>query len=134
MIYLLDTNVCITYLRGKDALLMQRVNAQPPADVGLCSIVLAELYYGAALSNQPAANKAKVQSFIQQFQSLPFDDSASDVFGGLRAHLVKLGTPIGPYDLMLAAIALSNRLTLVTHNTKEFSRVPRLPLADWQVP
>jgi tRNA(fMet)-specific endonuclease VapC len=134
MIYLLDTNVCITYLRGKDALLKQRVNAQSPANVGLCSIVLGELYYGAALTNQPARNKAGVQSFVQQFRSLPFDDSAAECFGDLRAHLAKLGTPIGPYDLMLAAVALSNRLTLVTHNTKEFGRVPGLPLDDWQTP
>jgi tRNA(fMet)-specific endonuclease VapC len=134
MIYLLDTNVCVTYLRGKDVLLMQRVTAQQPTDVGLCSVVLAELYYGAALSNQPTMHKGKVQAFVRQFRSLPFDDQAADVFGGLRAHLVKLGTPIGPYDLMVAAIALARSLTVVTHNTNEFNRVPGLPLADWQIP
>ena len=134
MIYLLDTNVCVTYLRGKDILLMNRVNAELPTDVGLCSVVLAELFYGAALSNQPAANKAIVEAFVKQFKSLPFDDSPADVFGGLRAQLVRLGTPIGPYDLMVAAIALVNNVTVVTHNTKEFSRVPGLTLADWQSP
>jgi tRNA(fMet)-specific endonuclease VapC len=134
MIYLLDTNVCVTYLRGKDGLLMQRVNAQPPPDISVCSVVLAELYYGAAMSNQPAANKAKAERFVKQFTSLPFSDSAADIFGDVRAHLVKLGTPVGPYDLMIASIALANGLTVVTHNTKEFSRIPGLQIVDWQSP
>ncbi len=134
MIFLLDTNVCINYLRGKNVLLKQRVDAHQPIDLGLCSVVLAELYYGAAMSNQPNVQHGKVQKFVHGFVSLPFDDLSAERFGDLRAHLDKLGTPIGPYDLMIAAIALTNGLTVVTHNTSEFSRVPGLSLEDWQLP
>ena len=68
-----------------------------------------------------------------QFVSLPFDDAAASVYAIIRAHLESAGTPIGPYDLQIAAIALANGLTLVTHNTREFSRVPGLLLEDWEV-
>jgi tRNA(fMet)-specific endonuclease VapC len=134
MTYLLDTNVVVTYLRGKDPLVKQRVDAQSPSDLRVCSVVLGELYYGAALSHQPGANATKVRNFTQALVSLPYDDRSSEEFGNLRAFLEKLGTPIGPYDLMIAAIALTNNVTLVTHNTAEFSRVPGLPLEDWQTP
>jgi len=133
MIYLLDTNVCVTYLRGRDARLIQNVQARQLGELRLCAVVLAELYYGAAMSNQPQANKAKVEVFVRRFVSVPFD-AAADRFGDIRAHLAKLGTAIGPYDLMIAATALVSGLTLVTHNTREFSRVPGLNLADWQMP
>lgn len=134
MIYLLDTNVCITYLRGKDAQLKQRVDAHPPPDLVICSVVLAELYYGAAMSNQPSVHRSKVQAFAAPFLCLPFDEAAADRFGDLRSHLEKLGTPIGPYDLMIASIALVSGLRVVTHNTAEYSRVPGLALDDWQTP
>lgn len=134
MIYLLDTNVIVTYLRGKDPLLKQRVDATSPSDLRVCSIVLGELYYGAAISKQPTANAALVYNFTQAMDCLPYEEVAAKEFGVLRAHLKNLGTPIGACDAMIAAIALSNNLTLVTHNTKEFSRVPGLPLEDWQTP
>ena len=134
MIYLLDTNVCITLLRGKDPVLLQRINARKPADIALCSVVIGELFYGAALSNQPALEQAKVDAFARLYVCLSFDDAAAKAFGGLRAHLKKLGTPIGPYDLMIAASALASNLTLVTHNVVEFSRVPGLMYEDWQIP
>ena len=79
-----------------------------------------------------AANLALIATLRQQFVSLPFDDRAAEEYGKVRAHLTALGTPIGPNDLMIAAIALANQLTLVTHNTAEFSRVPGLTLEDWQ--
>jgi tRNA(fMet)-specific endonuclease VapC len=67
-------------------------------------------------------------------RSLPFDDAAAEEYGQLRAYLANQGTPIGPNDTMIAAIALANGLTLVTHNTAEFSRVPGLMIKDWQIP
>ena len=134
MIYLLDTNVCVTYFRGKDLVLKQRVDSHRMSDIVLCSVVVAELEYGAALSRNPSVNRATMKSFAQAFLSLPFEDCAAERFGLLRAHLDKLGTPIGAYDLMIAAIALANGLILVTHNVKEFSRVPGLVIEDWQTP
>jgi len=73
-----------------------------------------------------------VTQLRQQVISLPFDDSAAEEYGKLRAHLATVGTPIGPNDLMIAAIALAHRLIVVTHNTVEFSRVPGLLVEDWQ--
>jgi tRNA(fMet)-specific endonuclease VapC len=70
----------------------------------------------------------------QRCPSLPFDDRAAEVYGRIRAHLTATGMAIGPNDLMIAAIALANGLTLVTHNTAEFSRVPGLTIEDWQAP
>jgi tRNA(fMet)-specific endonuclease VapC len=74
----------------------------------------------------------RVEQLRRQFVSLPFDDHAGEEAGRVRAYLAGLGTPIGPNDLLIAAIALANGLTLVTHNTSEFSRVPGLNIEDWQ--
>jgi tRNA(fMet)-specific endonuclease VapC len=122
MSHLLDTDSCIGYLRQRPALLVQRINARPASELRVCSVVKAELYFGAALSRQPQLNRAKVDTFVQQFLSLPFDDTAAE------------GTLIGANDLLIAAIALANHCTLVTHNTHEFGRVAGLAIEDWQVP
>jgi tRNA(fMet)-specific endonuclease VapC len=132
--FLLDTNVCVQYLRGKNVLVRQRLAACPTHDVRLCSVVLAELYVGVLRSAQPAKNRAVVDQFAAPFVSLAFDDAAADVYARIRHHLESQGTPIGPYDLQIAAIALTNGCTLVTHNTIEFSRVPGLALEDWEIP
>lgn len=132
--FLLDTNVCVQYLRGKSVLVRQRLAARSTHEVRLCSVVLSELYVGALRSAEPAKNRVDVDQFATLFASLPFDDSAADVYARIRHHLESQGTPIGPYDLQIAAIALANGCTLVTHNTTEFSRVPGLLLEDWETP
>jgi tRNA(fMet)-specific endonuclease VapC len=83
-------------------------------------------------SNNPVKSLQIQQEFLQQFISIPFDDTAAMVYGTIRANLAKAGTPIGPNDLQIAAIALANELTLVTHNTREFSRIQSLKLEDWE--
>jgi tRNA(fMet)-specific endonuclease VapC len=132
--YLLDTNVCINYLRGKNPIVVQHVSAHPAAEVALCSVVIAELRYGAERSINPAKEHAGVDAFAAQFVSLPFDDVAARIFGEIRAALESVGQAIGPYDTMIAAIALAHNMTLVTHNTNEFCRVPGLTLEDWEIP
>jgi tRNA(fMet)-specific endonuclease VapC len=132
--FLLDTNVCVQYLRGKNVLVRQRLAACPTHEVRLCSVVLSELYVGALRSAQPAKNRADVDQFTAPFARLPFDDAAADVYARIRHHLERQGTPIGPYDLQIAAIALANGCTLVTHNTAEFNRVPGLVVEDWEMP
>ena len=133
MNYLLDTNVCVGYLRGKNSdNIAARLTAASPGDVALCSVVKAELLYGAERSQQPQRNHAQLQRFFAAFPSLPFDDRAAAVYGTIRVNLEKTGTPIGPNDLMIAAIAVASGLTLVTHNTAEFGRVPGLQTEDWQ--
>jgi tRNA(fMet)-specific endonuclease VapC len=79
-----------------------------------------------------AGNLALIAALRKQFISLPFDDLAAEEYGKVREHLTSRGTLIGPNDLLIASIGLANGLTVVTHNTAEFSRVPGLPLEDWQ--
>lgn len=132
--FLLDTNTCAVYLRNRNSLVVQRIQARRPDELRLCSVVRAELYYGAYHSPQAQANLNLLSRFLPLFISLPFDDAAAEVYGQIRADLAAKGTPIGPNDLMIAAIARANNCTLVTHNTREFSRVVGLQLEDWQVP
>ena len=84
--------------------------------------------------NQPSQTRLDtLKAFVDSFVSLPFDDKAAEIYGRIRAELERIGTPIGPNDLMIAAIALANNVTLITHNTKEFRRVQGLALEDWEV-
>jgi tRNA(fMet)-specific endonuclease VapC len=133
MIYLPDTNAWIGYLRGKDAALIHRFEQANPGEIGLCSVVLAELFYGAYHSPSPAQahNLGLLTRLSRDFDSLPFDDAAADQYGRLRAHLASAGMLIGPNDLLIASIALAHGLILVTHNVREFSRLPGLKLEDW---
>jgi tRNA(fMet)-specific endonuclease VapC len=96
--------------------------------------VRAELFFGAFRSNNRAHALAMVKEFLDNFESLPFDDHAAEIYGELRAFLTTSGNLIGPNDLLIAAIALAHNVTLVTHNTREFSRVPHLNIEDWQEP
>ena len=132
MSYLLDTNVCVKYLSGRNADLTKRFLAISAQDKIICSVVRTELYYGAYKSQVQAVSLAKIGAFLRRYSTLPFDDNAAQICGEIRADLARKGTPIGPYDLQIAAIALANNLTLVTHNTREFSRVPNLLLEDWE--
>lgn len=100
--------------------------------MAICSVVKAELFYGANRSNNPQRTLALQQKFLNNFVSLPFNDAAAIIFGEIRSSLSAKGTPIGPYDLQIAAIALANNLILVTHNTREFSRIADLRLEDWE--
>jgi tRNA(fMet)-specific endonuclease VapC len=134
MIYLLDANVCIQHMRGRNLLVRQRLSAKPLQEIRLCSVVKSELFLGALRSANPTANRSKVDAFLGPYLSLPFDDAAADVHAQVRHHLETLGAIIGPYDLQIAAIALVHGCTLVTHNTKEFNRVPGLLLEDWEIP
>jgi len=135
MQYLLDTIACIVPMRsaGADSI-SRRLASVGPADVALCSVVVAELLFGSLRSQNRTKTLAEVSRFVAGFRSFPFDDASAQHHAELRAHLAPLGTPIGPHDAMIASIALANDLTLVTHNTSEFSRVPGLKIEDWQTP
>lgn len=132
--FLLDSNVWITFLRKPGSPVVPRVQARLPGEICICSVVVAELRYGCARSAKPAANRVAVDALLAPYTSFPFDDAAVDLFVSIRRQLEILGTPIGPYDLQIAAIALANDCTLVTHNTAEFSRVPGLRIEDWETP
>jgi tRNA(fMet)-specific endonuclease VapC len=132
MIYLLDTNACIVYLRGQNANLIRRLSTISPSNIAVCSIVKTELFYGAMLSRNPTRTLRIQQTFLNQFVSLPFDDQAAAICGRIRGQLATQGIPIGPYDVQISAIAIAHQLILVTHNTHEFSRVEDLQIEDWE--
>jgi len=133
MTHLLDTNTCIRYLNGRVVSVRTKMASMPAGSIAVCSIVKAEMYTGAEKSQDPMRTRGAQDAFLNGFASLPFDDAAASIYASLRARLEMMGTPIGPYDLQIAAIALANNLTLVTHNTREFSRVPGLLLEDWEI-
>ena len=130
--YLLDTNVCIEILRGRNSALKTRLATKSLNELVLCSVVWAELQCGAHLAQNPPQELARLQDAFGHWPRLPFDDSAAEAYGEIRAHLQRAGRLIGGNGLLIAAIAQTNGLTLVTHNTGEFSRVPTLPVEDWQ--
>ncbi|MBF0283868.1 MAG: type II toxin-antitoxin system VapC family toxin [Magnetococcales bacterium] len=131
MTYLLDTNVCIALLKRHSAVVerLRGCRLEPPA---LCSPVKAELWYGAFKSSQRERNVNLLMEFFAPLPSLPFDDHAAKIYGQLRADLAIRGFPIGPNDMLIAAVALAHGVTLVTHNVREFSRVSGLRIEDWQ--
>ncbi|MBS9391451.1 MAG: type II toxin-antitoxin system VapC family toxin [Dolichospermum sp. WA123] len=133
LIYLLDTNVCIMYLKGRSQNISHHIDNLEPEKIAVCSVVKSELFYGSMRSNNPRKSLNIQKSFLRQFVSLPFDDNCAEVYGKVRADLAKAGTPIGLNDIQIAAIALANNLILVTHNVREFSRIEGLKFEDWEV-
>lgn len=131
MNYCLDTNAVIDYLKGRSTNLLKQIQDKRPDRIKIPSIVRAELLFGALKSAQPDENRAKVELFLAPFEILDFDRSAADRYAHTRLELDKAGTPIGPNDLVIAATVLASSATLVTHNTREFSRVPGLLVEDW---
>jgi tRNA(fMet)-specific endonuclease VapC len=131
-VFLLDTNACIRILNGSSPALVRRFRGHEPSEISLCSVVKAELLFGARKSARIAENLETLRLFFQPLPSLPFDDRAADHYGMIRTELEKLGTPIGANDLMIAAIARAHDAILVTHNVREFSRVANLQLEDWE--
>lgn len=131
--FLLDTNACIQILNNASPLLISRLRSHHPSQIRLSSVVKAELLYGARKSERSAHNLRVLERLFAQFRSLAFDDACSHQYGVIRAELERVGRPIGPYDMMIAATAIVADLTLVTHNTSEFSRVADLKLMDWEV-
>lgn len=132
MTYLLDTNTCIGYLNRRNLSIYQHFLAASADNARTCDIVKFELYYGAHKGSRTSENLETLSKFFADLTSLPFDGKAAQICGQLRAKLQAKGTPIGAYDLQIAAIALANNLTLVTHNTREFERVEGLQLEDWE--
>ena len=96
-------------------------------------MVKSELFYGAMKSRKREENLNKQRQFFSRFVSLPFDDKSAEIYGVIRADLERKGTPIGGYDLQIAAIAIANNLTLVTHNIREFGRIEGLLYEDWEI-
>lgn len=132
MIFLPDTNAWIRFLNPGQNRLKEHMLSIDPAMIRFCSVVKAELYYGALKSKRVEKNLALLDDLFGGIESLPFDDDAARKYGEIRAQLVGKGTPIGPNDLMIASIAAVHGVVVVTHNTREFSRVDGLNVVDWE--
>ena len=132
MSFLLDSNTWISLLRRQDAKVLAALDQHPADEILLCSVVLAELWYGAERSGRREANYLLVDALQGKYRSLPFDDAAAREYAVIRATLAQQGNPIGPNDTMIAAIARSYGVTLVTNNVGEFRRVSGLAIEDWQ--
>ena len=129
--YLLDTNICIYAMKNRYPYLTDRLLTIHPDQIFISSVTIGELEYGAAKSKWGEKTHVRMQMFVSAFAVIPFSQSDAIVFGRIRAGLAAMGTLIGPYDMMIAAQGVNRGLTIVTHNTAEFSRVPNLLLEDW---
>lgn len=130
--YLLDTNVCIRLLNEAHPGILMQFRAHSPSDIALCSVVKAELLFGARRSARVEENLQRLKLFFSPLNSLPFDDLCAEHYALIRTYLLAQGKPIGPNDLLIAAIARAHDAVLVTHNTGEFGRVIGLRMEDWE--
>ncbi len=128
---MLDTNICIYLIKERPASVLNRFASHPVGDIGVSVITLAELEYGIAKSSRPARNRAALEQFVSPLEIAPFDRPATAMYGRLRTILEKKGQPIGSMDLLIAAHATSLDVRLITHNVKEFGKVPGLHIEDW---
>lgn len=131
MSFLFDTNICIPLLKGSDNSLVKKIENSSMEEFFLCSLVKAELCYGARKSSNVEANLNALKNFFERFKSLPFDDFAAEIYGTIRNILEREGKPMGANDLCIASIALACNCTLITRNHTEFQRVPGLKIEMW---
>jgi tRNA(fMet)-specific endonuclease VapC len=133
-VFLLDTNTCIRIVNGSSLPVAARLQATNPAEVRLSAVVKAELLYGARKSARVDDNLRLLRRFFAPLVSLPFDDRCAEEAGLIRLDLERSGRPIGPNDLLIGATARAHDLVLVTHNSREFGRIPGLRVEDWEAP
>ena len=129
--YLLDTNICVYLMKNSYPALTAKLLSLNPADVAISSVTVFELEYGAAKSKWGEKTRQNLAMFLAPFSILPFDAKDAAAAGTIRAYLEQQGSPVGPYDVQIAAQGLAKNITVVTHNTREFGRVPNLKLEDW---
>ena len=130
MAYLLDSDTLIYFFKGIGQV-RSHVSEQRDSDINLCAPVLYELLTGAYKSHDPRSQFARLEAAKKRFEVLSFSAVCADRSAQARAHLERLGTPIGPIDSLIAGIALAHDMTLVTRNTREFERVPGLKIENW---
>ena len=130
MNWLLDTDTCIAIIKKHPGAL-KKLRGKSIGQIGISSITLGELAFGASKSNRPAEAHEALSDFLLALEVAPFDDDAAMSYGLLRASLTRRGKPIGPLDTLIAAHARALSAIVVTHNTREFSQVENLKLEDW---
>ncbi|MEH2010415.1 type II toxin-antitoxin system VapC family toxin [Nostoc sp.] len=130
MNYLLDTDTCIYWLNGRQPV-REKLLAVGWDEVCICVITAGELYYGAYNSNRVSENLANTERFIQNLPVVPLTDPALRKYGELKAELRRLGQTIAEFDLLIASVAVAENYTLVTNNTRHYSRISNLQLENW---
>jgi len=133
MKYMLDTNICIYLIKQKPPQVLDHFQVHSFGDIGVSTITVAELQFGVKKSQQVDRNKNALEQFLIPLVISEFDYQAAYAYGAIRAQLELSGQPIGALDTLIAAHALSLGITLVTNNTREFSKVPELIIADWTI-
>ena len=128
--YLLDSNILIYFFRGTGHV-ADHLRRHAASTIKIPTPALFELEYGTAKSSRPMQQRAGIDAVMQRFESIPLNYASARQAGVLRQSLEKGGVPIGPYDLLIAGIALANHLTVITRNIREFERVPGLKLENW---
>jgi tRNA(fMet)-specific endonuclease VapC len=128
---ILDTNICIYFIKNHPPTVRQHFSCFMPGDIGVSAITAAELHYGVAKSSAVEKNQAALANFLLPLEIIPFDASASAAYGHIRAELEKKGTPVGALDMLIAAQAFCLDALLVTHNLREFRRIPGLRCESW---
>lgn len=131
MRYMLDTNICIYSIKHKPEKVFYRLQKRDPAEICISSVTYAELVHGVEKSQAVEKNRLALALLLANIEILDFDAAAAEGYGKIRADLEKKDTPIGPLDMMIAGHAMSLNYTVVTNNTKEFSRVKDLKLENW---
>ena len=132
MKWMLDTNICIDIIKERPRSVLDRFKDHAVGDIGISVLTLAELEYGVSASSRPAKNREPLDQFVSPLEIAPFGRAATAAYGRLRAALEKRGQMIGSMDLLIAAHAVGLDVRLVTHNSREFGRVPGLTIEDWQ--
>ena len=131
MLFLLDTNICIYLIKNRPPVVLEKFKRHPPSEVSISTITLFELEYGAEKSNRKQQSQTALKKFLSPLDIVDLDQAAANEAAVIRAQREKKGTPIGPYDILIAGLARSRSMTLVTTNTKEFSRIDSLFLENW---
>lgn len=131
MRFMLDTDSCIALIKRKPTEALRRIVSLSPGEAGISAVTLAELRFGVAKSAQGERNRQALDEFLLPLEIADFDAGAAGSYGKVRAALEEAGTPIGPLDTQIGAHALSLGAVLVTHNTREFSRISGLAVEDW---
>ena len=130
---MLDTNICIYIIKQRPPAVLEHFRQYCVGDIGISTVTLSELRYGVCKSQHIEKNTKALDEFIVPLEIWPFDEDAARIYGDIRASLERAGTPIGSMDMLIATHAVSLGVTLVTGNTREFSRVAGLMLTDWRV-
>ncbi len=131
--YMLDTNICMYIIKQKPQNIIERFRQAQVSKIGISSITLSELEYGVMKSAKPEQNKLALAQFVAPIEISAYDDVAAQHYGKIRARLERQGTPIGSFDMLIAAHALSINSVLITNNESEFKRVSNLKIENWSI-